>query len=118
MNGGDCESKDDCGDDVDCYGGGSNDGDSVDDGGGANINVVDDANCNDVESIVHCGENKDGSGGPSIDDVGVDTKGYSDLDFGNEKTKVGCIEDTTGVNGNSNDNGSPDDADDVGNNDN
>ena len=41
-----------------------------------------------------------------------------DLDFGNEKTKVVCIEDTTGVNGNSNDNGSPDDADDVGNNDN
>ena len=118
MNGGDCESKDDCGDDVDCGGGGSNDGDSVDDGGGANINAVDDANCSDVESIVHCGENKDGSGGPSIDDVGVYTKGYSDLDFGNEKTKVGCIEDTTGVNGNSNDNGSPDDADDVGNNDN
>ena len=66
------------------------------------MNDGDDANCSDSESIVDCGEDKDGGGGNSIGDGGADTKGGCDPDFGDDKTKVGCNDNTAGDKGSSN----------------
>ena len=62
----------------------------------------DDANCGDSESIVDSGEDKDGGGANSIGDGVVDTKGRCDPYFGDDKTKVGCNDNTAGDEGSRN----------------
>ena len=88
-------SKVDCDNDKDNDSGEKNNSDCVD---------GDDANCGDGESIVDCGEDKD-DGGDGTGDVVVDTKGGCDPDFGDDKTKAGCSDNTAGDEGNSDNDG-------------
>ena len=72
----------------------------------SNISGDDYANWGDGENIVDCGEAKD-AGGDSIGDGGLDTNGGINPDFRDDKTKVGCSDNTAGDDGNSNDDGGP-----------
>ena len=83
----------------------------------SNIIGDDYVNWGDGENIVDCGEDRD-AGGDSIGDSGLDTNGGINPDFRDDKTKVGCSDNTAGDDGNSNDDVGPNDVGVAGTNDN